>query len=76
MNSINSKNKIHRIFLVVVVCFGIFYEISCHAQFHRAKIGRQETTLLKKAIQDFVKDADELDFKYKVSYELIELNQR
>ena len=74
MNLIDSKNKTHRVFLLLLVSFSIFHEKSCHCQFYPVKIGRQEVALLKETIQDFVQDEDELDFELKVNNKLIELN--
>ena len=59
---LNLNSKKFRVFLAVVVCCSIFYEKSCHAQFHWAKSGRREADLLKELLQDLVKESEEVDF--------------
>ena len=56
----NSNNgKIQFVFLLVICC-NIFLEKPCHAQFHWAKSGRREATMLKELLQDLAKEAEEL----------------
>ena len=57
---LNSNNgKIQFVFLLVICC-NIFLEKPCHAQFHWAKSGRREATMLKELLQDLAKEAEEL----------------
>ena len=56
----NNGGKIQFVFLLVICC-NIFLEKSCHAQFHWAKTGRREATMLKELLQDLAMEAEEPD---------------
>ena len=81
---LNSNNgKIQFVFLLVICC-NIFLEKPCHAQFHWAKSGRREATMLKELLQDLAQEAEEsgnglgvliISLIYFILFKSLKLNQ-
>ena len=57
MASLNLSIGKPQLFLIMLVCYSVLLENSCHGQFHWAKSGRRDARLLKELLQDLVKDS-------------------